>query len=523
VLSGWPHRQRQVGDPSPPGGHQPRPCDPDQPEDLSLQYITDLNVIRYLNDLEVHLDPFFIALWKHVLLIEIIRHRYRVESNDALQRFFTGLIDRVRRDRSKQAALEYLREFEGKFWHETDERIKEITREFESQIEAEAGGKVIAPVGVASGRGKTRRTNSTAERAELTSRFQRVVNDTQLPRLNRMITVLGEDILDEQHFTYVIIDDLDREWVDEKVANDLIRCLFRAVADLKRVSHLKVLVALRTNIVEKLDFGRIGGQQEKFRALTMRVRWTRSDLETLLDQRAKAAAARHNAPHIGTIADLLPLVDTVRGNALNWILAKTLLRPRDAITFLNECLEEASGRERIDWDIVQTAELAYSNNRLLALRDEWKPTYPGIERILEVFEEAPAHLSPDELHRLLDKCLDITTDREFAGRRWLGPLAANRQPAENDLAVAHRQLIQILYNIGFLGYSLGRRNPEVYSYDDPDALDRPNSVRQVETFVVHPAFQRALDTLAGPTRAVPPPSAHPAKPSPRPRPPRKRS
>src|SRR5712675_221903 len=37
------------------------------PEDLSLPYITDLGVIKYLTSLDVHLDPFFIALWKHVL------------------------------------------------------------------------------------------------------------------------------------------------------------------------------------------------------------------------------------------------------------------------------------------------------------------------------------------------------------------------------------------------------------------------------------------------------------------------
>jgi hypothetical protein len=32
------------------------------PEDLSLPYISDLGVVRFLAEMDVHLDPFFIAL-----------------------------------------------------------------------------------------------------------------------------------------------------------------------------------------------------------------------------------------------------------------------------------------------------------------------------------------------------------------------------------------------------------------------------------------------------------------------------
>jgi hypothetical protein len=42
------------------------------PEDLSLTYITNLQAIRYLDELEINLDNFWTTLWKHVLLVEII-------------------------------------------------------------------------------------------------------------------------------------------------------------------------------------------------------------------------------------------------------------------------------------------------------------------------------------------------------------------------------------------------------------------------------------------------------------------
>jgi hypothetical protein len=107
------------------------------PEDLSLPYIADLQAVTFLASLDIHLDPFFIALWKHVLLIEIIRHRYRVNSPQAKQNLLLALKERLSRDRSKSVALEYLDEFEGKFWCETDERVRDITTKFEEQINKE--------------------------------------------------------------------------------------------------------------------------------------------------------------------------------------------------------------------------------------------------------------------------------------------------------------------------------------------------------------------------------------------------
>ena len=148
------------------------------PEDLSLQYISDLGAIRQLDALEVHLDPFFIALWKHVLLVELIRNRYHVDSPVAKLNFLTTLRERLVRDPAKRAALDYLDEFEGRFWCETDVRVREITETFESRIKAEASAAVGIPgvgeIGLGGGGG----TKVSAEiRSELADRFQRIVNE----------------------------------------------------------------------------------------------------------------------------------------------------------------------------------------------------------------------------------------------------------------------------------------------------------------------------------------------------------
>jgi hypothetical protein len=197
------------------------------PEDLSLPYITDLQVIRYLNSLGVNLDLFWIALWKHVLLVEIIRHRYRVNSLVAKQQFLQNLRQKLVRDPGKQAALDYLDEFEGRFWCETDERVREITDKFTRKIDATAGADASALGAGLRARAGGGYEDSSETKSEQAERYQRIVNETQLAKLNKMLAVLDEDILDSQHFTYVVIDDLDRDWVDERIAHDLVRCLFR--------------------------------------------------------------------------------------------------------------------------------------------------------------------------------------------------------------------------------------------------------------------------------------------------------
>jgi|SRR5450755_458086 hypothetical protein len=78
------------------------------PENLSLPYIINLGAIQYLSSIGLNLDPLFIALWKHVLLVEIIRHRYKVTTPAAKQNFVQGLMDKINRDSSKKQALESL-------------------------------------------------------------------------------------------------------------------------------------------------------------------------------------------------------------------------------------------------------------------------------------------------------------------------------------------------------------------------------------------------------------------------------
>ncbi len=465
------------------------------PEDLSLPYITDLQVIKFLDSLDVKLDLFWIALWKHVLLVEVIRQRYKIESVEAKQRFLTSLRDRLKRDPGKQAALQYLEDFEGRFWVEADERVRHITNKFTERIGFSAGASGGAPGTQAKISGQVASESANESRAEQADRYQRIVNETQLARLNKMLSVLNDEILDAAHFTYVVIDDLDRDWVDERISNDLIRCLFRTVLDMQKVQNLKILVALRTNIFQELDFGRSGGQEEKFRALVIEMKWTPDGLEEVLDARVKHLAGKNDL-EVDNIRDLLPHANRIRGNPLQYMFDRTLLRPRDAIAYANECLSVAAGKARISWDDIQTAESAYSARRLLALRDEWKPTYPGIERVLENFRGASAKMELNDLIERLDESVLLISDDDFAGTDWLSDLSGRIWQSDQKNAAwaeLYQPLVALLYRIGILGCASKQTAAPVFFSTDPLAAASASSLARYQSFHVHRTFHRALD------------------------------
>jgi hypothetical protein len=468
------------------------------PEDLSLPYIVDLRVIRYLDSLDVNLDLLYTALWKHVLLVEIIRRRYNVDSPIAKQNFLEIIRDRVKRDPAKKAALDYLDEFGSSFWCETDERVREITETFEERIDAEAKARFGLPHAGVSAGSDSGTIMTTESRAEQADRFQRIVNQTQLARLNKMLNVLDEDILDTPHQSlYVIVDDLDREWVDERVANDLIRCLFKTVLDLKRVRHLKVLVALRTNIFHELDFGARGGQEEKFRSLVLQMRWSKRDLEELIDERVRYVS-KLNDSGLMAVDDLLPHTNNTRGCAFDYILDRTLMRPRDTISFINECLSIHSANGRLTWSDITRAEKSYSENRLFALRDEWKPTYPGIQEVLALFRDAVVPLSKDQLGKYLDEAMLLLSDPNFQGVRWMTTLSESMWSSTNESSWAdlYHPLAKMLYEIGFIGFVQSPDKPVMYSYDNPDFANDFSNLENTKEFLVHPAYHLALNVTS---------------------------
>ena len=469
------------------------------PENLSLSYLTNLNVVNYLLGLDVHLDPFFKALWKHVILVEVLKHRYDINSPEQKKNILERFREIFKNNTGRTMAINYLDEFGDKFWCEADERVKQIAETFENKVAASVGMDAKSFLGNIQGSGSIEKKHTEEVKRELSAKFQRIVNDTQLPRLNEMISILNDEVLDSPtHYTYLVVDDLDKEWADEKIVNLLIRCLFQAVIDMQVVTHLKILVALRTNIFHQLNYGQQtrGGQEEKFRGAALHIRWTESDLEDLLQQRAEVASRHYNLIPPKTLKQMLPNSNKRAGDPIAYILERTLMRPRDAILFLNDCVREATGKGAISWENIHHAELAYSQERLKALRDEWKDPYFDIDKVLDVFRRKPSKLSLQDMASVLDDVAMLLADVKFQGTAWLtsmcDPILSAGEKTWYDM---YGQIVDLLYNIAFIGVAKGAHGTPRYSYQDPRLGQGITDIDESTCFVIHLAFRRALDIV----------------------------
>lgn len=488
------------------------------PRQLAFQHITNLNAIRELLGMGVRLEPFFHALWKHLILCEVIRHRYTNPSEEVKRGLFERLRATVRRSsRAGPKGLEYVDQLEAQFWDTAEEQVRQQVDSLVTRVTGAAGATADVKVARVGGGVSADRVHTAETYAELKDRFQRIVNEDVVIRLNSVIRELADTTLGStQHFTYVLIDDLDLTWVEDDVANLLIKCLLQVALELQPTRYLKVVIALRTNIFEQLNVGNQarGGQEEKLRAASIVLRWTRSDLEQVVARRLAVEAGRQRVAE-PLLATVLPGA-VVRGiSPLAYILNRTLLRPRDVIMYFNRCLEaSASPRPKISWNTIRDVEPSYSRDRLAALRDEWNDPYFGIDRVFECFRRRPWTMDL----ALIDKvCEDIAlllvetigdrgkdpgeATQGFRGAHWLTTLCEPMWRAGADRVAWQDRLMPVLgllFDVGFIGFASNTRHDAVYGTDPTadlrDLVARLGPADHPE-FSVHPAFRLALQMI----------------------------
>ena len=375
-----------------------------EPHELALTYVSTSTTIRYFSDLGVNLDPFYKLLWRHVLTVEVLQKHFEPHKSAADDGIWATLSDmfpgRSRRDKDAKQAVQYLRTWNGRFWTDIEYRVKEITNKMENDLSAQfsTGGAAKAlGMDTSAGAGSSL---SVEERGEIIHRGQEVVSQAQVQDLRKMQQLLEAVLTDRQKCYYVLIDRLDEDWAEENLRYRLIMALLEAVREMSRVSHIKVLVAIRRDLIDRVfrlvrETG-AGFQEEKYQSLYLPLRWTPEDLIAVLDKRIDALVARRYAKKKPvTHRDLLPA--KVYRTPIREFIGDRAKRPRDVISLFNKCIEMADGRPRVSVEALRRAEGEYSRQRLRALGDEWHGDYPGLLDFVNVLKKRPPAFSLEQV------------------------------------------------------------------------------------------------------------------------------
>lgn len=277
----------------------------------------------------------------------------------------------------------------------------------------------------------------------------------------------------------ILIDDLDLGWDNSEVANNLLLGLLAAINHLSSLSkNIYICVFFREDVYSILITKT--QHSDKYRNIE-RIRWEKEDLLNILNERINFNREKSSLGRIQNPFNTIFPTTIGNSNTDNWLLERTLGRPRELIQLVRYYTESVAGDTPSD-DALKASEQAYSSWKLDDLCTEYSNQYPGLISIFSKwktkFFRHKYHLKRTEIDDML---LTIASETPL-NVDWFNVIVAT---TDTD------NFLKILYEIGFIGdFVLGGEggSKTFYSY-----LDRHEP--RFEEVQIHPCFRRAVNTV----------------------------
>ena len=461
------------------------------PFEMSMSYVANSDALRFLQAIGADLDLLFQTLWKHVLCIEFIRIRWAVENSDRSRSIFGRIADRFARDARKEKAIAYLKEWQGKFWITMDQNIKELTETVERKLHAEIGAEIEK----FKAGGQYDKRLSREKKSEIVARTRNIIDAEQLAELHGVIELLSIPDGDSMKSFFILIDKLDERWVDDSIRFRLIKALLESLRSFRKIRNLKILVALRSDVIERVvqETSDISFQREKLEDTMVRLLWSKTDLRELVEKRLNSLFKRQYTGAPVGFADVFPATIGAK-NTFDWMIERTLMRPRDVIAFVNEAIDAASGQTSVSLTAVRRAEVEFARKRKDALLQEWKSAYPSLDRLL-IFITSRRRTALEGLE-LLDRIDDLCLDICAAPKKDFDPIFDDChtyvEGKKRDAMQVLQLVLSVLYRTGAIGLKLAPQEPFIYAHKDRPVVS--SELISLSTKVrIHPMLHAAYN------------------------------
>jgi hypothetical protein len=463
------------------------------PESLAFNFLTNSTILQFFLGAGVKLDLFFKLLWRHVFTVELLRTRYELGSEVETVTFLDRIKSVVAPDPHKKRAVKYLLQWGDQFWEDTEYRIKEITHKIEEELKASIKGKFPGADLGAGGAAKL----TEEEKGEVVQRGKTVINSIQMRELTDVLVYLNEEVFadDKQKF-YICIDRLDENWVDENFRYLLIRSLIETIRDFLQVRNVKIIAVLRTDLIERVfRFTRDPGfQEEKYRSLYLPVRWTNAQLLRLLDQRVNYLVRQTYTKKLVGYADVLPPKLEKGIDGANYLISRTLMRPRDLIEFFNSVIEHAAGKATLTKDMIFEGESLYSKNRMRSLQDEWITEYPSLIECSSLLKQRPNtfRLTSIPREQVEEFCLNYSISSNGPAP---GDFLSSQARAVVEGVISWESFLcstmHVFYITGIVGLKTEAFESYQWSHQGPSTIVA-DTINVESSVTIHPMFYRVL-------------------------------
>jgi hypothetical protein len=277
----------------------------------------------------------------------------------------------------------------------------------------------------------------------------------------------------------ILIDDLDLGWDNSEIANNILLGLLSATNYLGgAIQEIHTIIFLREDVYSILLTHT--QHADKYRDVE-RIRWTKDSLIKVLSERINFNRRKLGEQEIKLSFESVFPVTIGTANTDNWLIERTLSRPRELIQVSRYYSEGVTSDQPSDIALKE-AEPNYSSWKLEDLCSEYSNQYPGLISLFSYwktkFFRQKYHLKYQEIEVIL---LDIM-ENVALDEKWFNDIVNS---INLDL------LLKILYEIGFLGdFILGGQGGSrtYYSYED-------RHEPLFEEVQVHPCFRPAVNTV----------------------------
>lgn len=294
--------------------------------------------------------------------------------------------------------------------------------------------------------------------------------------------------IDEANY-FILFDELDEDYRDmvnnaqNAAYTALLTGLFKAVQDIKAVlrknniSNVFPVVFLRDDIYSTVQ----DPDKTKWNDYKIELEWDTEKIKNLLAYRLSRAKDIDAQPSNfgdawGQIFSKAPIVTgggTGRAISLfDYISRSTFLRPRDYISFIRTCAENALNKNvpsLISPEMVKDADLAFSNYLKSEIIDEIQAVIPDIANVLDVISQ-------------IRKQTFSRNDFKSTYQR----LSRVKRFSEKDADF----VLQVLFLFSVVGNQPKQSNQQVFRYKNKDA-----NLNYNEPLVVHRGLFKSLQIL----------------------------
>jgi len=277
----------------------------------------------------------------------------------------------------------------------------------------------------------------------------------------------------------VMFDDLDQGWDNSTASNQLLLGLLRAATILNgKSARIFPVIFLREDVYALL-MG-ITQHADKYRNIEL-IRWEREQLIQILSSRIQFNRAAQAAEPVTDLFGSVFPETVATSNTVNWLVERTLNRPRELLQLARAYTESVDAPEPSDIAL-KTAESGYSTWKLTDLCSEFSNQYPGLQAFFSAwrshFPRQAYHLRRSDLDEIVVTLLATSQINE----PWFNAIVE---------ATDVYKMIGILYETGLIGdYVAGGAGGGArvhYSFQE-------NHHPRFDEVQIHPCFRRALDT-----------------------------